>query len=146
MTCQVCEQRKKEEAQAAKDCNKQVQLLQAKSNRLAIFIAVLATLIGKETFDQVVEMFNAVEALISIKEPVNQPALASSHNHLPSPSRFPKQSVLFANVPALTPALAAPEVPIDFMMPVEQHALLPEPNNKLFLAALWALKSDRKRK
>ena len=63
MTCPKCEQRAKDERQALSQCEKQQQQAAKVNQRMAIAVAVLSTLIGKEAFDRFTQVTEVVNTL-----------------------------------------------------------------------------------
>tara|TARA_Y100001937_G_scaffold31475_1_gene45036 strand:- start:541 stop:1026 length:486 start_codon:yes stop_codon:yes gene_type:complete len=63
MTCPKCEQRAKDERQALSECEKQQQQATKVNQRMAIAVAVLSTLIGKEAFDRFTQVSDVVNTL-----------------------------------------------------------------------------------
>ena len=63
MTCPKCEQRAKDERQALSQCEKQQQQAVKVNQRMAIAVAVLSTLIGKEAFDRFTQVTEVVNTL-----------------------------------------------------------------------------------
>ena len=63
MTCPKCEQRAKDERQALSQCEKQQQQAAKVNQRMAIAVAVLSTLIGKEAFDRLTQVTEVVNTL-----------------------------------------------------------------------------------
>lgn len=61
--CVKCEQRAKEERQALSRCEQQQQQASKVNQRMAIAVAVLSTLIGKEAFDRFTQVTEVVEKL-----------------------------------------------------------------------------------
>jgi len=63
VTCPKCEQRAKEERQALSQCEQQQQQAVKVNQRMAIAVAVLSTLIGKEAFDRFTQVADVVNTL-----------------------------------------------------------------------------------
>ena len=63
MSCPKCEQRAKDERQALSQCEKQQQQAAKVNQRMAIAVAVLSTLIGKEAFDRFTQVTEVVNTL-----------------------------------------------------------------------------------
>ncbi len=65
MTCPKCEQRAKDERQALSQCEKQQEQAAKVNQRMAIAVAVLSTLIGKEAFDRFTQVTEVVNTAAS---------------------------------------------------------------------------------
>jgi hypothetical protein len=63
MTCPKCEQRAKDERQALSQCEKQQEQAAKVNQRMAIAVAVLSTLIGKEAFERFTQVTDVVNTL-----------------------------------------------------------------------------------
>tara|TARA_R100000654_G_scaffold8917_7_gene20718 strand:- start:1213 stop:1698 length:486 start_codon:yes stop_codon:yes gene_type:complete len=63
MSCPKCEQRAKDERQALSQCEKQQKQAAKVNQRMAIAVAVLSTLIGKEAFDRFTQVTDVVNSL-----------------------------------------------------------------------------------
>ena len=90
MTCPKCEQRAKDERQALSQCEKQQQQAVKVNQRMAIAVAVLSTLIGKEAFDrftQVTEVVNTLQVGDASKadDELIYPTIAASTPQVPKP-------------------------------------------------------------
>jgi hypothetical protein len=90
MTCPKCEQRAKDERQALSHCEKQQQQAVKVNQRMAIAVAVLSTLIGKEAFDrftQVTEVVNTLQVGDASKadDELIYPTIAASTPQAPKP-------------------------------------------------------------
>tara|TARA_R100000697_G_scaffold94678_1_gene106617 strand:+ start:289 stop:711 length:423 start_codon:yes stop_codon:yes gene_type:complete len=108
MSCPVCDKRTQ---QGLADCEKQREKLQSNNQRLTIVLAILGTLVGKETFDYAVGLSESVEQAIT-----QETAQPSGSKSLASSVRTPTQGneillvqsqnvSLFPDLPALTPTL-----------------------------------------
>jgi hypothetical protein len=90
MTCPKCEQRAKEERQALSQCEQQQQQAVKVNQRMAIAVAVLSTLIGKEAFDrftQVTEVVNTLQVGDASKadDELIYPTISASTPKAPKP-------------------------------------------------------------
>jgi hypothetical protein len=90
MTCPKCEQRAKDERQALSHCEKQQQQAVKVNQRMAIAVAVLSTLIGKEAFDrftQVTEVVNTLQVGDAGRadDELIYPTIAASTPQVPRP-------------------------------------------------------------
>jgi hypothetical protein len=90
MTCPKCEQRAKDERQALSQCEKQQEQAAKVNQRMAIAVAVLSTLIGKEAFDrftQVTEVVNTLQVGDASKanDELIYPTIAASTPQVPKP-------------------------------------------------------------
>ena len=90
MSCPKCEQRAKDERQALSQCEKQQQQAAKVNQRMAIAVAVLSTLIGKEAFDrftQVTEVVNTLQVGDASKadDELIYPTISASTPKAPKP-------------------------------------------------------------
>jgi hypothetical protein len=90
MTCPECEQRAKEERQALSQCEERQQQAAKVNQRMAIAVAVLSTLIGKEAFDrftQVTEVVNTLQVgdASTDKDQLIYSTIAASPSQAPKP-------------------------------------------------------------
>jgi hypothetical protein len=117
MTCSECEKRKAQEQRQLSDCESRCKEMGVKNQRLTLALAVVATLVGKESLDFALGLSSTLEQ-IAHKSSDNNPvspevsaAVASARDtdwggRRGSPSSpVATPNVLFAEMPALTPML-----------------------------------------
>lgn len=68
MSCPVCERRAAQEQKAGAECKQEVKRLQSHSQRMAILVAVLGTLIGQEAFERAVAIMGAVDTFAAAEQ------------------------------------------------------------------------------
>lgn len=121
MTCSECEKRKAQEQRQLSDCESRCKEMGVKNQRLTLALAVVATLVGKESLDFALGLSSTLEQ-IAHKSSDNNPvspevsvAVASAKDtdwggRRGSPSSpVATPNLLFANVPALTPRFYGPD-------------------------------------
>ena len=154
MTCPVCERRAAQEQKAGAECKQEVKRLQSHSQRMAILVAVLGTLIGQEAFERAVAILGAVDTLAAAEqEPehnaATQTADASDEKQHTQDEFSGHSNNLFTYVPPLLPTLGQVESNHIFGFDEWDEAeplILPDTGSASALAAALLLRQNRKRK
>lgn len=68
MPCELCQKREAEEREALADCKQQTEQLSLKAQRLALSVAVLGTLAGREALDYALGISNNITKLSVVDE------------------------------------------------------------------------------
>jgi hypothetical protein len=117
MTCAACEKRQAQEQRQLSDCENRCKEINIKNQRLSLALAVVGTLVGKESLDFALGLSSTFGQLAAAtsdgSENIPPAEVATSQsqgakqtvwtNNRSSTASFP--SVLFADLPALTPML-----------------------------------------
>jgi hypothetical protein len=139
MTCPKCEQRAKDERQALSHCEKQQQQAAKVNQRMAIAVAVLSTLIGKEAFDrftQVTEVVNTLQVGDAGKadEELIYPTFAASTPQAPKPKLSTSMPDLgftvSRSVLSVLPGSVLPPFESEISPPVLSAGFLPDPPDR----------------
>ena len=153
--CPVCKQRQREEQKQLERCEQRCKHSEVKNQRLSIVLAVVATLVAKETLDKALEITDTVEQAIgqsdSGKNNGVQDKLASADlrpfpkQSWPSLSQDPllHQEALFPQLPPLLIGLGFDPWKPMISIPEPVGSMIPEPTG---LALLYlGLKPSRRR-
>ena len=154
MTCPVCERRAAQEQKAGAECKQEVKRLQTHSQRLAILVAILGTLIGQEAFERAVAILGAFDTFATTeKQPkhnaATQTADASDEKKHTQDEFSGHSNNLFTYVPPLLPTLGQVESNHIFGFDEWDEAeplILPDTGSASALAAALLLRQNRKRK
>ena len=121
MTCPECDRRHAQEQKKLSDCEGRCKEMSVKNQRLSIALAVLATLVGKESLDFALGLSSTLEAF-SFRSPESEEASPTILSGSPDESmRTPApsirssyisadESVLFSDVPPIMPLLYDQEI------------------------------------
>lgn len=119
MSCPACEKRQAQEQRQLLDCEGRCKEMAAKNQRLSLALAVVGTLVGKESLDFALGLsttLGPVAAATSDPAPSFESesvVVAQAAPTKPKPKTsepdFSSYEVLFPDLPALTPALTMPE-------------------------------------
>ena len=154
MTCPVCERRAAQEQKAGAECKQEVKRLQSHSQRMAILVAVLGTLIGQEAFERAVAILGAVATFAAAEQQpehnaATQTADASDEKQHTQDEFSGHSNNLFTYVPPLLPTLGQVESNHIFGFDEWDEAeplILPDTGSASALAAALLLRQNRKRK
>tara|TARA_Y100000114_G_scaffold72501_2_gene66455 strand:- start:1172 stop:1657 length:486 start_codon:yes stop_codon:yes gene_type:complete len=139
MTCPECEQRAKEERQALSQCEERQQQAAKVNQRMAIAVAVLSTLIGKEAFDrftQVTEVVNTLQVgdAGTDEDQLIHPTIAASTQQAPKPrlsSSMPDLGfTLSRSVLTAIPGSILPPFETEISQPLLSAGFLPDPPDR----------------
>ena len=140
MSCPKCEQRAKDERQALSQCEKQQQQAAKVNQRMAIAVAVLSTLIGKEAFDrftQVTEVVNTLQVGEADKDDgeLIYPTGVASNPKAPKPRPSTSNAGLgFSDgysVLTAIPGSILPPLEPEVSMPIFSAGFLPDPPDRI---------------
>ena len=114
--CVKCEQRSKEERQALNRCEQEQVKANKINQRMAIAIAVLSTLIGKEALDRLTQVTDVVDKLQTVdldegKIDLTYPRYADRSVKIPDGNT----SALLANIPGSILPPHKPEIDLSLM-------------------------------
>ena len=139
MSCPKCEQRAKDERQALSQCEKQQQQAAKVNQRMAIAVAVLSTLIGKEAFDrftQVTEVVNTLQVGEADKDDASiYPTGVASNPKAPKPRPSKGNAGLgfsdgYSVLTAIPGSILPPFEP-EVSMPIFSAGFLPDPPDRI---------------
>ena len=112
MSCPACEKRQAQEQRQLSDCEGRCKEINAKNQKLTIALAVMTTLVGKESLDFALGLSSTLDQISSRQVDSEPVELASAPSLVPSYGRKYKYTEpsllevsLFGSVPALTPSL-----------------------------------------
>jgi len=118
MSCPACEKRQAQEQRQLSDCEGRCKEMAAKNQKLSLALAVVGTLVGKESLDFALGLsttLSPVAAATSAPPPFAESGpvvVAQSSPEKPEPKApeldLSSYEVLFPDLPALTPALTMP--------------------------------------
>lgn len=123
MSCPACEKRQAQEQRQLSDCESRCKEINAKNQKLTIALAVMTTLVGKESLDFALGLSSTLDQLSSNVVEAETPPVQVASAFPGSPSSRPRYMTtddsvltasLFGNLPPLTPSLS--EVPASFSM------------------------------
>ena len=154
VNCPVCERRAAQEQKAGAECKQEVKRLQSHSQRLSILVAILATVIGQEAFEQAVAIMGAVDTFAAVEQEPEQDAAtqatqAGYEKHYTQHKYIRHSGTLLADVPPLLPTLGQVEPIYDFGIDPWEYSetlMLPSMGSGTALAAGLLLIPNRKRK
>ena len=154
MTCQACERRAAQDQKAGAECKQEVKRLESQSQRMAILLAILGTLIGQEAFERAFAVMGAVETLATVEQEPEQYAThqatqAGNKQHHTQHKYIRHSGTLLADVPPLLPTLGQVETNYDFGIEPWEYSetlMLPSLGSGTALAAGLFLMPSRKRK
>ena len=112
--CPACAKRAQEESKNLSNCEARCESLSVKTQRLTLALTVAGTLMGKELFDQVVEIISGVDAVVdsvSAADDVRSPGIVSTGFDFPA-TRIPFQDRF--EIAAQPSELIEYPMPIDF--------------------------------
>lgn len=151
--CPVCQKRQADERKQLEECNSRCKESQAKNQRLSIVLAVVGTLVGKETLDRALGLADLVgdASVVSAAEastpaevaflPVENNASRPWNSNPPTP--LVSSNVLFANVPPLLTNLTMqPTQPVIDYFQLQDTIV---PGSAPFSLFYYAFKPSRKR-
>lgn len=162
MTCAACEKRQAQEQRQLSDCESRCKEMSIKNQRLSLALAVVGTLVGKESLDFALGLsstlgqiaavttddtmdFAEVEVTVSQGQETDRGGWRSS-----SASSVAAPSLLFADLPALTPMLMEADSfsfddPMVFDFFTEQRASI-VPASGIGVLGIAGLSRSRRRK
>lgn len=111
--CPACAKRAQEESKNLSNCEARCESLSVKTQRLTLALTVAGTLMGKELFDQVVEIISGVDAVVdsvSAADDIGSPGIVTTGFDFPL-TGFPKQDK--------SEFAARPSALIEYPMPVD---------------------------
>ena len=154
MSCPVCERRAAQEQKAGAECKQEVKRLQTHSQRMAILVAVLGTLIGQEAFERAVAIMGAVDTFAAVEQQpehnaTTQKANARYKQHNTQDKYIRHSGTLLADIPPLLPTLGQVENNYDFGIDPWEYSeglILPSLGSGTALAGGLLLMPSRKRK
>lgn len=154
MNCPVCERRAAQEQKAGAECKQEVKRLQSHSQRMAILVAILGTLIGQEAFERAVAIMGAVDTFAAAEQQpehyaATQATDAGDEKQHTQDEFSGHSNNLFAYVPPLLPTLGQVEPVYDFGIDPWRYSetlMLPSMGSGTALAAGLLLMPNRKRK
>lgn len=154
MTCPVCERRAAQEQKAGAECKHEVKRLQSHSQRLAILVAVLSTLIGQEAFERAFAIFGAIDTLAAAeKQPEGNAATKTAkatEEKQHSQNEFSRHSqTLLQYVPPVLPTLRRVDSTNVFGIDWDdegEQVMVPSLGSGTFFASGLFLIPNRKRK
>ena len=129
MTCAACEKRQAQEQRQLSDCESRCKEMSIKNQRLSLALAVVGTLVGKESLDFALGLSSTLGQIAAIttddtmdiagvEVAVSQGQETDRGGWRSSPvSSVAAPSLLFADLPALTPMLMEPD-PFSFDDPM----------------------------
>lgn len=113
MPCELCEKRLLEEKKSLSDCKGKCEELNKKAQRLSLVVAVLSTLVGKETLDMALGLSSTIDQ-IAVANPgpseAAPPTITAYYPDRPhkytdvqrsAPLATPEIDLLFPNLPPL---------------------------------------------
>lgn len=113
MPCELCEKRLLEEKKSLSDCKGKCEELNKKAHRLSLVVAVLSTLVGKETLDMALGLSSTIDQIaVADPEPsiATPPTITANYPDRPhkyrdirrsAPLATPEIDLLFADLPPL---------------------------------------------
>ena len=162
MTCAACEKRQAQEQRQLSDCESRCKEMSIKNQRLSLALAVVGTLVGKESLDFALGLSSTlgqiaaattddtmdtagVEVAVSQGQETDRGGWRSS-----SASSVAAPSVLFAGIPALTPMFMEQDVfvfddPMMFDLFIDQNASI-VPASSIGLLGIAGFSRSRRRK
>ena len=123
MSCPACEKRQAQEQRQLSDCESRCKEINAKNQKLTIALAVMTTLVGKESLDFALGLSSTLDQLSSnvveaetppIQVTSASPSLPRKQSSYDSPSESLLTVSLFDYVPPLTPRLVS--MPESYLM------------------------------
>ena len=112
MSCAACEKRQAQEQRQLSDCESRCKEINAKNQKLTIALAVMTTLVGKESLDFALGLSSTLDQISSRQVDSEPVELASAPSSAPSYDRkynYSQPSLLkvslFDSVPPLTPSI-----------------------------------------
>ena len=162
MTCAACEKRQAQEQRQLSDCESRCKEMSIKNQRLSLALAVVGTLVGKESLDFALGLSSTLGQIAAITTDdtmdiagvevvVSQGQGTDRGGWRSSPaSSVAAPSVLFADLPALTPMLMEPDSfafgeSLEFDFFTEQRASI-VPASGLGLLGIAGFSRSRRRK
>ena len=112
MSCAACEKRQAQEQRQLSDCESRCKEINAKNQKLTIALAVMTTLVGKESLDFALGLSSTLDQISSRQVDSEPVELASAPSAVPSNDRkynYSEPSLLdvslLAALPPLTPSI-----------------------------------------
>ena len=116
MPCEMCEKRIQDEKKSLSDCKGKCEELNAKAHRLALVVAVLSTLVGKETLDMALGLSSTIDQIAATPEPEESTPTTVAVHYPDRPHKYtevkrsaplatPEVDILFPDLPPLLPDL-----------------------------------------
>tara|TARA_R100000655_G_scaffold46391_2_gene83323 strand:+ start:3625 stop:4089 length:465 start_codon:yes stop_codon:yes gene_type:complete len=154
VTCPICERRAAQEQKAGAECKQEVKRLQSHSQRMAILVAILGTLIGQEAFERAVAILGAVDTFAAAEQQpkpntATQTANAGHEKQHTQDEFSGHRGTLLEYVPPLLPTLGQVDSNYVFGFDEWDEAeplILPDTGVATPLAAALLLRPSRKRK